>query len=182
MAFRLSYNRCEEIKKIVVDTFVRLNIRCVPISGFEIATKLNVTIIPYSYFTEEIKRLMLLKSEDGFCGKKNGEWFIWYNDSKNYGRVNNTLMHEIGHIVLDHSQESDLAEAEANFFAKYALAPPVLIHKLNLKNEYEVYEMFDISLEASKYAYSYYLKWLAYGEKDYTDYELKLLQLFKPAV
>ena len=45
MAFRLSDHRCEEIKEIVVDTFVRLNIRCVPISGFEIAKKLGAKII-----------------------------------------------------------------------------------------------------------------------------------------
>lgn len=43
-------------------------------------------------------------------------------------------MHEIGHIVLDHSEGSELAEVEARFFAKYALAPPPLIHKLRLQN------------------------------------------------
>ena len=121
MSFRLSNNRCEEIKEIVVDTFVRLNIRCVPISGFEIATKLGAKIIPYSSQNEETYLLMLLRSEDGFTMKYDGEWYIYYNDEKSYGRINNTLAHESGHIVLDHSEESPLAEAEAKFFAKYEM-------------------------------------------------------------
>lgn len=51
------------------------------------------------------------KSEDGFSVEKNiGEWYIYYNDKKDYGRINNTIMHEIGHIVLDHSEDSELAE------------------------------------------------------------------------
>lgn len=182
MAFRLSDNRCEEIKKIVVDTFERLDIRCVPISGFEIASKLGAVIVPYSLKSEEARSFMMIESEDGFTAKKDGVWYIFYNDNKNYGRINHTLIHEIGHIVLDHSEESELAEAEAKFFAKYAIAPPALIHELKLKNAVEVYNRFDISLEAAKYAFSYYRKWLAYGNKDYTDYELRLLRLFKEAV
>ena len=174
MAFRLSDNRCEEIKEIVVNTFEELDIRCIPISGFEIATKLGAIVVPYSSKSVE--------THQGFTIKKDGVWYIFYNDAKGYGRINNTLTHECGHIVLDHTEESELAEAEAKFFAKYALAPPVLIHKLELKDAYEVYEHFDISLEAAGYAFSYYRKWLTYGNKNYTNYEIRLLQLFKEAV
>lgn len=84
--------------------------------------------------------------------------------------------------MLDHTEESELAEAEAKFFPKYAFAPPVLIHKLELKNAYEVYKHFDISVEAAGYAFDYYRKWLTYGNKDYTNYELRLLRLFEEAV
>lgn len=120
-----------------------------------------------------------------FLLKKGGTWYIFYNDdkhSKRYRRINNTLIHECGHIILDHTQASELAEAEANFFAKYAIAPPVLIHKLKLKNANEVYEHFDISHEAAEYAIKYYHKWLNYGGAYYTDYEMRLLKLFKEAM
>lgn len=182
MAFRLSDNRCEEIKKIVVDIFVSLNIRCAPISGFEIATKLGAKIIPYSSQNEETRRLMMLQSEDGFTMKYGGEWYIYYNDERGYGRTNNTLTHESGHIILNHTEESELAEAEAKFFAKYALVPPVLVHRLKLQDPTDIASVFGVSCEAAKYAYNYYHKWLTYGKEDYTDYELRLLQLFKEAV
>lgn len=179
MSFRLSGNRCEEIKRVIVETFVNFNIHCVPISGFEMASKLGATIIPYSAYSNDVKILMMKLSEDGFSIEESpGEWYIYYNDEKGYGRVNNTIMHEIGHIVLNHSQESELADAEARFFAKYALAPPVLIHRLNLRNAYEIASTFEISVEAAHYAYSYYSKWLHYGDYNFTDYETRLLKLF----
>lgn len=53
----------------------------------------------------------LEKERGRFSVEKNiGEWYIYYNDKKDYGRINNTIMHEIGHIVLDHSEDSELAE------------------------------------------------------------------------
>ena len=41
----------------------------------------------------------------------------------------------------------ELAEKEVNFFAKYALAPPVLIQKLKLTNAADIARVFEISKE-----------------------------------
>ncbi len=177
--FKLSNERYEEIKQKSVDILEKYNICCVPISGFEIATQMGVKVIPYSSFDVHIQELMKKKSIDGFTGINCGKYNIFYNDSKPYKRINNTIMHEIAHIVLDHLEESELAEAEANFFAKYTLAPPPLIHKLNLKSPEEIEKIFDISYEAACYAYDYYYKWLRYGERNYTAYEIRTLKLFE---
>lgn len=182
MAFRLSDKRCEDIKKIVVDTFEKLDIRCIPINGFEMASKLNAVVVPYSSKPQDAQILMKQLSEDGFVVMRADIWYIFYNDRRRYDRLNNTLVHECGHIVLDHAEESELAEAEAKFFAKYALAPPPLIHKLEAKTAIEVHNAFDISLQAAEYALDYYHKWLTYGNKDYTGYEKRSLQLFKETV
>ena len=90
-------------------------------------------------------------------------------------------MHEIGHIVLNHTEDSELAEKEVKFFAKYALAPPVLIYKFGLNNLIDVADKFDISLEAADYALDYYHKWLRYADTGYKDYEVKILRLFENA-
>ena len=90
-------------------------------------------------------------------------------------------MHEIGHIDLEHSEDSELAEKEVKFFAKYALVPPVLVHKYNLNDPYSIVDAFEVSFEVACYALSYYQKWLHYGSTDYTDYEIALLQLFDVA-
>lgn len=183
MGICLSDKRYEEIKRIVVNMFVKYEVSCVPVNGFELATKMNIKITPYSAIAESKRHLLLKKSEDGFCVEKStGEWFIFYNDEKDYGRINNTIMHEIGHIVLNHSEDSELAEKEVKFFAKYALAPPVLIHKLKLKNVFDIANSFEISYEAACYAYDYYKKWLQYGKSYYTDYEITMLNLFEEAV
>ena len=175
----LSDERYEEIKRIIVDTFVKYGVRCVPVNGFELAMKMGIAVIPYSAIREDKRYLLLKKSEDGFCVEKTeGEWYIYYNDKQDYGRINNTIFHEIGHIVLDHSEDSELAEKEVKFFAKYALVPPVLVHKLGLTNPYQIQDAFDVSFSAAVYAYSYYQKWLQYGSSDFMDYEEQLLILF----
>lgn len=183
LALRLSDERLEGIKQSVVKMYEKFDINCVPISAFEIATKMGVSVIPYSAYNERTQKLMLKKSEDGFVVEKtDGSFFIFYNDEKGYGRINNTIMHEIGHIILEHTEDSELADKEVKFFAKYALAPPVLIHKFALKDAFSIANVFDISYEAAGYALSYYHKWLQYGGKNYTSYELKTLELFKEAV
>lgn len=180
MGISLSHKRYEDIKQIIVDLFVKYDISCVPVSGFELATKIGIKVIPYSAISEDKRRLLLKKSDDGFSVETNmDEWYIYYNDKKDYGRINNTIMHEIGHIVLDHSEDSELAEKEVRFFAKYALVPPVLVHKLKLNDPTDIAKIFDVSLEAACYAYNYYKKWLQYGSSEYTEYENTLLNLFQ---
>ena len=102
-------------------------------------------------------------------------------DHRSYERQNWTILHEIGHVVLDHNGHGDREEAEADFFAKYAIAPPVLIHKIKADSVQDIYDAFDISLEAAEYAFDYYRKWrrwhLAAGK--YTDYENALLHLYE---
>lgn len=178
MSIKLSYERLEEIKNIVVNIFKKYDIHCVPISGFEIATKMKVKIRPYSAYSKEKRKIFLKKSEDGFSVLKEDRWYIYYNDEKAYERINNTIMHEIGHIVLDHTEDSELAEKEVKFFAKYALCPPVLVHKLKLRTVDEIKSEFMISYQAASYALSYYKKWKKYGEKEYTNYELNMIELF----
>lgn len=180
MGICLSAVRCEEIKRIVVDMFEKYDVCCVPVNGFELATKIGINVIPYSAISEGKRWLLMKKSEDGFSVEKSfGEWYIYYNDKKEYGRINHTIMHEIGHVILDHSEDSELAEKEVKFFAKYALVPPVLVHKLNVNSPVEIETIFDVSYEAACYAYAYYKKWLRFGLSDYTDYEKTTLNLFR---
>jgi len=178
MSIKLSDERFEEIKEIVVNMFKKFDIHCVPISGFEIATKMNVKIRPYSAYSKEKKKIFLKKSEDGFSVLTDKGWYIYYNDEKTYGRINNTIMHEIGHIVLDHTEDSELAEKEVKFFAKYALCPPVLVHRLKLRTVIEIRNKFEISYQAARYALNYYKKWIEFGGKNYTNYELQTIELF----
>lgn len=180
MGIILSHTRYEEIKQAVVNMFVKYDVCCVPVNGFELATKMGIKVLPYSSIFASKRWLLLKKSEDGFSVEKtSGEWYIYYNDSKSYGRINNTIMHEIGHIILDHTEDSELAEKEVKFFAKYALVPPVLVHKLKLDNAMDIASIFNVSIQAAYYAYSYYKKWLQHGSSDYTNYEITLLYLFQ---
>lgn len=177
---KLSDERYEEIKNIVGGVFGRYNITTIPINPFELAHKMGFKISPYSSLDPSIRLICYKFNKDGFLLKSKDDYnYIFYNDNRITGRINNTIMHEIGHYVLDHGQESDLAEAEANFFAKYILAPPVLIYKYRLKDAEEVESAFNVSKQAAKIAWDYYMKWLLFGNRDLMSYEHKVFNLFE---
>lgn len=178
--------RYEQIKMEVAKVFVKCKLNQIPITGFEIANKLGIIIIPYSAFKEEKRLKLIEEDEDGFYVKKNEKYYIYYNDTKDYGRVNFTILHEIGHIVLDHTQHSELAEAEANFFAKYAIAPPVLVDKFKNSDSYfdllvRIYDNFRVNQTAGYNSFKYYLQWKAHFNRinrEYQDYEKMILEQF----
>ena len=77
MAIKLSDERYEEIKRIVVRMFVEYGISCAPINGFEIAHKMGVKVIPYSAIAPGKRELLIKESEDGFSVQRtNGQWYI----------------------------------------------------------------------------------------------------------
>ena len=64
MAIKLSDERYEEIKRIVVRMFVEYGISCAPINGFEIAHNMGVKVIPYSAIAPGKRELLIKESED----------------------------------------------------------------------------------------------------------------------
>lgn len=180
---RLKNSVYEYIKEEVIDLFIRYDIQCIPISGFELAAKMGIVLVPYSALSTAKKLAAQKVSPDGFYWEPgDGKEYIFYNDQMSYERCNMTILHEIGHAVLGHLEDTDPeeAESEAAFFAKYAVAPPPLIYKVQPESPEELAEVFCISFEASWYAWKYYCNWkrfhLAYGR--FTAYEVKLNKLY----
>ena len=172
----------EFIKGEVVFIFELCRIRGIPINGFEIANKLGIRLIPYSSLNGKQRDVAFETSKDGFYIEDlNGEGLIYYNDKNSPERVNMTILHEIGHCVLDHTNGTDAEEAEAKFFAKYAIAPPPLVHCIKPQSPKDIEKAFCISKEAAHNAFVYYLKWLKYGRRYYNDNDVRLLRLFETA-
>ena len=173
----------EFIKKEVIDLFERYNICCIPISGFELAVKMGIILIPYSSLSKEKYEAVTITSSDGvYFEPGDGREIIYYNDAIGYERCNMTILHEIAHSVLGHYDGMDpqVVEAEAKFFAKYAAAPPPLVHKIKPNCSEDIASVFMISNQASQIAYEYYCKWLKKYEINgrYLAYESKLLMIF----
>ncbi|MDD6711517.1 ImmA/IrrE family metallo-endopeptidase [Sharpea porci] len=183
--WKLSNETYEFIKGEVIHIFEKYSIKCIPVSGFEIASKMKLSLLPYSSLSKKKLEAAMTVSRDGFFIEFDGRECIYYNDIERcYKRQNWTILHEIGHIVLDHSGYGELEEDEANFFAKYAIAPPVLVHKVGAKGPHDIYEIFDISFEASIYSFEYYCSWKAHYNmtKRLTAYEKRLLALYSASI
>ena len=163
--WKLSNDEYEFIKGEVVHVFQKYQIHCVPVCGFEIAVKMGIKIVPYSTLSVQKREEALSESGDGFVVEDNdGQESIYYNDiERSYERQNWTILHEIGHIVLDHTgvgANKDKEEDEANFFAKYAIAPPVYVYRIGAKCVEDIYEAFDVTYEEAVYAFEYYKTWV----------------------
>lgn len=181
---RLSDDRYEEIKNEVTELFIRYEVNCIPISGFELAIKMGIRLMPYSSLSQTKLHMAYLASDAGFYFEPgDGTERIYYNDlTMGYERMNWTILHEIGHAALGHPADMnhDESEAEANFFAKYAIAPPPLVQCIHPTCAEDIMDAFCLSHEASMYAYDYYNKWLQFGRR-LTSYERRLLWQFSKA-
>lgn len=180
---RLHSDRYDEIQKSVVKMYMKYNISRIPVDCFLICKKKNILLRKYSSLSSKGLSKSMKISQDGYCilveevdGRE--QWYIFYNDTKPKKRVRFTIMHEIAHIELNHTEHSDLAEAEANFFAKYALAPPPLINHIHPDDYLDLSRCFDISKELAFYSMQFYNKWLKFGASQYLDYEIIIINLF----
>lgn len=181
---KLNNNDYEYIKREVGDLFVRYKIKCIPISGYELATKMGIVLIPYSSLSSKKLNAAKKLSFDGFYFEPgDGREYIYYNDKVIYERSNMTILHEIGHAVLGHTDDTDseVAEAEASFFAKYAIAPPSLIFQMHLDSPPKIAKVFCISNEASCYVWNYYCTRLKAHQANgcFTTYEIQINMLYE---
>ncbi len=180
---KLIKGRYNAIEESAVKLFTKLNFSKIPIDPVEIANALDIRLVTYSQLTQLSYEQKMSISKDGFCyevklSPTESQWIISYNEKMPSVRIRFTIMHEIGHIILNHSEHSELADSEANYFASYSLAPPPLIHKMKPEDYIEIAEIFDISKECAMYAMKKYNNWLRYGSKDFLEHEIKLLTLF----
>lgn len=125
-------------------------------------------------------------TNDGYTYIRKNNILIFYNENiETEGRKLWTISHELGHIVLKHSTQSDKNESEANFFASQLLAPQCVLKQL-VKNGAKITptylsEKFKISKEASENCI-HILGKVIDNEFIITDYDDIIVQLFKPYV
>ena len=72
----------------------------------------------------------------------------------------------MGHTMRGHLRDSELAEIEANFWAKYAIAPQVLIEELGLTTIEEMSQRFGTSLECASNILNQHANWLRHRHDD----------------
>lgn len=62
-------------------------------------------------------------------GKERG-YMVCYRAGGNPARLNFTLAHELGHIILRHEGKSDVEEKEADCFASHLLCPEPMLEEM----------------------------------------------------
>ena len=179
---KLPYYRYEEIKYEVVSLFDKAELKLIPVDVCALAKFLNIKLIKFSELPPNLIRAALALSNEGGLkfkmvdNQNNENQCILYNNSHPIGRQRFSILHEIGHVVLGHKQDSVLADAEADFFAKYAIAPPMLIDLIKPSDFMDVANAFGLSKECAYNSMNYYDKWSKITT--YSEYEYRLIEMF----
>ena len=132
----------------ILDVYRKCNVRGFPINCKDIVKGLGFDLISYEDLAEshdDYKRLCMC-SNDAFT-HYGDRMVIFYNPKSNRGRIRFSIMHEIGHYVLQTESED-----EADSFAANILAPPAIILDKNLKSADEISRYFDLSVSAANSA------------------------------
>lgn len=126
-----------------------------PMSIGKVAEALGIDIVPYSSLDERERRLALAASGDAF-GIHNADFTIAkivVNDMTGsyYNRSRFSGAHEVGHIHLEHKEDTPNRETEADYYAGYLLAPHPLI--LTIPKGASIADRFGISQPCADFAY-----------------------------
>lgn len=168
------YARYSYCSKRSCDFLEKYKINSFPINPYEIINKEKYGLMKYSELMKEYncslgKVCTCLRSSDGKTVLADGYYTIAYNDFKSPTRIRFTLMHELGHIFLNHlidfektemfrngefvgsltKQEYRVLENEANAFARNVLSPISMYLTLKDKSVNNVASTFGISTSAA---------------------------------
>lgn len=179
----LGDKRYEEIKETIAELYCDYGVDSLPVDVNKLCQAMNIIVIPYSHCSDAKKIALLNASGDGMSCldySRGGRFVIYYND-ENCGpqRQRFTIMHEIGHIVLEHEESNDETESEANFFARNALAPLPIVIDSDITDLFDISNTFDISLECADIVLRTLGKRLHSSYGELKDYEIELLKMFK---
>ena len=196
------------IKKTVNSLFLKYNISSYPIDIAKLFSyfKDNIRVISYSkhmnkFNLTEDEVISHFGSEEGCTIYKENlnRYLIFYNDLdkfyKSPKRIRWTLIHELGHILLNHLKEINgikifrnsisetqykSLEAEANRFAALLLANPMLLNVIGIDDSSDIENICNLSSEASEYRFSDYVKWCKY--KIISVIEKQIISNFKKSI
>lgn len=170
--------------KIKISNIVKEYNLTYPIDPFVLCEKMGYILVKYSDLSPEVIEKYKSKNENGFkIEDSDGTIYIIYNDIKDIRIIKFTILHEIGHIVLNHLEDSKLAETQANFFAGYLLAPPIMINDLNIENDIsKISEVFGITYSCAISSNNRATSRKKYGPSYLEDYEMIFMNLSKGVI
>lgn len=143
------------------------HLHSLPINPFDVCNKLGVPVVSYSkacdYGFHAIIQKISYVDVDGFCCKGNGDnYIILYDDARTpKERINFTIAHELGHIVLGHlknvtmrprymtNRRNDPREREADAFAGELIRPPILFVLIGWQLPHHIRAICNITYEAA---------------------------------
>lgn len=151
--------REDYIKEKILEVYKECDIRTFPIDCMMLLQHYGFIVRTYEAvkcMDQELYQTIRSYSDDAIKFLN----YIYYNERHSDCRIRFSLMHELGHYILNHLGESVENEAEADYFASNILAPRIIIHKYKYQTADDIHHHFGLSYAASNIALSNYKSWL----------------------
>lgn len=168
----MNYNRVE---RAAAEVYEACDIRTFPIDCSTLLAHYDLRAIDMDSLKEksaELYDLCLAFSEDSFLFRE--KKLIIYRNT-NPSRTRFSLMHELGHYLLDHCYNTPEDEPEANHFASYLLVPRPVIRYMGRPDIRRISRRFNISWEAARIVCDDYYRWWYYMPRTLPDWEQRLV-------
>lgn len=168
-----NYNKIQNLVWYVLKVS---KVKKLPIDLIKICEDFNITVRAY-----DKDHILAKYYKSGFSYvTKDNKKFIFFNDSeKNICRIRFTIAHELGHILLNHSKNTNnisysQMETEVNMFAIRLLSPLCILKELNIQSVNELCRYCNISKTAGKNRFKRFQEALK-KDKFYTNPNEKLI-------
>lgn len=151
---------CNRIRRIAAEALISCQVTSFPINCFSILKHYGFRVYTYQELrakSPDLYRMCLSYSKDAFTIRTKN--LIAYNGQMPQTRTRFSLMHELGHHLLEHQSDSPENEQEADYFASNILAPRVVIYYSDQKTNQQVTSLFHLSSIAAHYALQDHAEW-----------------------
>lgn len=159
------------ISEHIYSALISSNVRAFPVDCPKLLIDRGYSLISYSEIRKQnfyLYNMCIKYSNDAF--RDGNTMRICYNENRPTSRIRFSLMHELGHIILNHIGETQENEVEADYFASNILAPKVLIEKFGCRNAEDIKQRFGLSITAANIAWTDYRMWQMHARRP-EDYQ-----------
>ena len=166
IATNKAYEILSQIHPFRLETDIFHIISCFPFVAIHTYTELAQR---FHLSFEEV--LETVSSEYGFTIRdvRTGKCEIYYNDRKDISTIKFTLAHELGHIVLGHTDDDDTSRKEASCFARNLLCAVPIIDELDIQTVGDLIYIFEVGGPMAEVSLNYFDSDRYYIKKDLYD-------------
>ncbi|MBO4552862.1 ImmA/IrrE family metallo-endopeptidase [bacterium] len=167
----------KEAEEKVVDLLVDCGMMRFPVDPFFLARMKGIEVRNYSALDAEKRLACSVCKIDAFRDYDpiSNKYMIYYDEHKSEGSIRFSLLHELGHIILGHKEESTRAETLADYFAGYAIAPPVIIDRMERKTISDIVDYFGVTELCAEVRLKKYRGWKQFSIRAHEKRLLKHL-------
>lgn len=124
-----------------------------PLDVWELVESYGLKTVSYTKFAEKYNCEFSDLTDISIYGfllrdKNSCNAIIYYNDRQSVPTQRFTLLHELGHYVMDHYIDNKENDRLVDCFARNLIAPVSICKKLELKHSFQISEYFNISPSA----------------------------------